>query len=60
VVQEEYDRLLGKICEEISHGDIWLTFPEGGRDAVEITSNDMKSVQPGGFLSDNVIDFYIK
>lgn len=60
VVQEEYDRLLGRICEEVSFGDIWLTFPEGGRDAVEITSNDMHSVQPGGSLSGNIIDFYIK
>lgn len=60
VAPEEYDRLLGKITEEISDGDVWLTFPEGGRDAVEITSNDMGSVQPGAFLSGNVIDFYIK
>jgi len=41
-VQKKYDRLLGKICEEIPYGDERLTFPEGGHDSMEIASNDIE------------------
>ncbi|KAG0579329.1 hypothetical protein KC19_4G091000 [Ceratodon purpureus] len=37
-----------------------LTFPEGEDDAVTITVSDMEGLQPMRFLSNNIIDFYIK
>jgi Ulp1 family protease len=37
-----------------------LTFPEGEDDAVTITTSDLEGLQPARFLSNNVIDFYIK
>ena len=37
-----------------------LTFPEGEDDAVTITTSDLEGLQPASFLSNNVIDFYIK
>ncbi|KAG0579324.1 hypothetical protein KC19_4G090600 [Ceratodon purpureus] len=37
-----------------------LTFPEGEEDAVTITASDLAGLQPTCFLSNNMIDFYIK
>ena len=37
-----------------------LTFPEGEDDAVTITVSDVEGLQPMRFLSNNIIDFYIK
>ncbi|KAG0618736.1 hypothetical protein M758_4G088800 [Ceratodon purpureus] len=37
-----------------------LTFPEGEADAVTIIERDMEGLRPTMFLSNNIIDFYIK
>ena len=37
-----------------------LIFPEGEDDAVTIVRSDLEGLQPAGFLSSNIIDFYIK
>jgi sentrin-specific protease 7 len=37
-----------------------LTYPEGEPDALTITDSDVDSLQPRKFLSDNIINFYIK
>lgn len=37
-----------------------LTYPEGDPDAVTLTKEDIAQLQPGMFLRDNVVDFYIK
>ena len=39
---------------------VLLTFPEGEADAVIISEQDMEGLQPTRFLSDNIVDFYIK
>ena len=39
---------------------VLLTFPAGEADAVTITERDMEGLQPFKYLSDNIIDFYIK
>ena len=39
---------------------VLLTFPAGEADAVTITEQDMEGLQPFEYLSDNIIDFYIK
>lgn len=47
-------------CAVMSGADVVLTFPEGEEDAVTITRSDLAGIQPTEFLSDNIIDFYIK
>ena len=37
-----------------------LTYPEGEADAVTITERDMEGLRPTEYLSDNIINFYIK
>lgn len=44
----------------LSGADDLFTYPEGKVDAVTITRRDLEGLQPGRFLSDNIIDFYIK
>jgi Ulp1 family protease len=39
---------------------VLLTFPAGEADAVTITERDMEGLQPFEYLSNNIIDFYIK
>ena len=53
VTQGEYGKF-GMQQDEV------LIFPEGEQDAVTITNHDMEGLQPGGLLSENIIDFYIK
>ena len=56
VTQDEY----GKVGMDEEQRDVVLIFPEGEQDAVTITNHDMEGLQPGGLLSGNIIDFYIK
>lgn len=42
------------------HGWVDIVYPKGDHDAVTVTENDFKLLNPGEFLSDTIIDFYIK
>ena len=39
---------------------VMLTFPEGEDDAVVVSQGDVEGLEPTKFLSNNIIDFYIK
>lgn len=39
---------------------VMLTFPEGEDDAVMVSQGDVEGLEPTKFLSNNIIDFYIK
>jgi hypothetical protein len=58
--RHEYEEDSGNICVGNDGQRELLTFPEGEVDAVTITASDLEGLQPTRFLSNNVIDFYIK
>jgi len=37
-----------------------VTYPEGDPDVVTIKKRDIELLEPGKFVNDNIIDFYIK
>ena len=37
-----------------------MVFPPGDKEAVEVTAADLARLDPGEFLNDTVIDYYIK
>ena len=37
-----------------------MVFPPGDKEAVEVTAGDLARLDPGEFLNDTVIDYYIK
>merc|ERR1712038_200653 len=39
--------------------DIYLVYPEGECCSVIITSNDLELLNPGEFLNDSIVDFYL-
>ncbi|KAG0619106.1 hypothetical protein M758_4G117300 [Ceratodon purpureus] len=50
----------GEIQDEVPQHEVVLVFPEGESDSVRIINSDIESLQPGEFLSGNLVDFYIK
>ncbi|KAL5984938.1 putative ubiquitin-like-specific protease 2B [Asimina triloba] len=37
-----------------------IVYPEGDPDAVSLSKRDVELLQPGTFINDTIIDFYIK
>ena len=37
-----------------------LTYPEGENNAVTVSEKDMEGLEPGGCLSNNIVDFYVR
>ncbi|KAG0579695.1 hypothetical protein KC19_4G117400 [Ceratodon purpureus] len=61
VIRDEYDLFLSNIWKDENQKHGVQIFPGDGGDAMTIfTNNDMESLQSGGFLSESVIDFYIR
>lgn len=48
-----------RISEDVQKFEV-LVYPRDDSDAVTVTRSDFEMLEPMGFLSDSVIDFYIK
>ncbi len=48
-----------RISEDVKKFEV-LVYPRDDSDAVTVTRSDFEMLKPMGFLSDSVIDFYIK
>ncbi|CAK9860548.1 unnamed protein product [Sphagnum jensenii] len=55
----EESSISGRISEDVQKFEV-LVYPRNDSDAVTVTRSDFEMLKPMGFLSDSVIDFYIK
>lgn len=55
-----YGLALEQISKEAEWSQELLIYPEGEGDAVTITERDMEGLEPMGFLSNNIVDVYIR
>jgi Ulp1 family protease len=55
----EDSSISGRISEDVQKFEV-LVYPRDDSDAVTVTRSDFEMLKPMGFLSDSVIDFYIK
>jgi hypothetical protein len=59
-IGDKHQEIVGDSLQGSSLEGEWLTYPEGEDDAVTISEKDMEGLQPMRFLSNNIVDFYIR